>query len=930
MAVANLCPLRDLSESRELDRGDNERRQRERRNGGEVSGNGLGWRDADDTEDDEDEDGDEELAEEGGTPEEPPMAGQGSEHGNELNFGNFPDLSNDDYDDDDYNDSISIYSDYGNSYATSSPDYNDYTDGGYDENVVFSPTDGAASGGRDDDADDHLSDEDNQNTESCLKLEELDSEKIEEGEEGDNLEDDSETLSETSDEDYEEFPEKLYSHPSYPKKVFQALEAMEKSSFLTDLSLTTPCGFKIRVHSLVLAAVSAVVQQMILERDGKSRKETTMFLSFGQEVTGVALSAVLEFAYTGTITGLNRFTLAHVRAAALSLGVPRVLELCKEEEDRERKRGGKRKMEEKKSRISAEEQLKISLGSIRRLWEERVGCDLELEAEGHIFRVHKVLLIAGSDYFRGMFCHGMKESQQTSVTLFLIGALELGMLLECIYSGALALDWGCVFELTCTAIQFQFQPALSLCLAFMEEEVDAQNCLDVAAFAEAYRIRDLQDIAEDFVLRHFKDVAASPKFLDLPAEKLKMYLRSNSLCVASELPVLKAVVAWIGFNPRRRVREARELLATIKFPLMTFKEFKEVKAITAWPKMSNEDLYDSLLEEFCVGNSTVLSNYRTYLPKEVLVLVGGERITENLDKRIPCRDLWFSNSFRNHVAMLKRVEWRMLGDLPEKPRFSHSVGVIRGKLYIVGGRHYYGKSDTMKSTYRYDPMQNSWIRLADMNERRGSFALVVLDDKLYAMGGNVDAELNTETVEVYFPDTDSWSFVHPLDQTLSGHAASVWNGNIYISGGFDCTYQCLVSMLQYHPEKGTVYLQDMYLNHAQHCMETFQDRLYVAGGVSSYGGGLVDQLDCEFYDPVRDAWGVFMPMSVPHVAAASAVLEGKIYILGGYCQEDYSDTKRVHRYDPVMHCWENLCGTPGPTTYMAACVLPVPGHLRQL
>lgn len=137
-------------------------------------------------------------------------------------------------------------------------------------------------------------------------------------------------------------------------------------------------------------------------------------------------------------------------------------------------------------------------------------------------------------------------------------------------------------------------------------------------------------------------------------------------------------------------------------------------------------------------------------------------------------------------------------------------------------------------------------------------------------------------------------------------------------------------MLLYNPETGTTYLEDMFQSRAQHCMETFQDRLYVAGGVSYVGGELVDQPVCEFYDPVSDFWGAISPLSVPHVSAGSAVLEGKIYILGGYCLEDYSDTKRVHRYDPKMRCWENMCGTPGPTTCIAACVLPVPSNLRQL
>ncbi|KAI4887647.1 hypothetical protein NFI96_020501 [Prochilodus magdalenae] len=534
-------------------------------------------------------------------------------------------------------------------------------------------------------------DENNQRTEppsehgSGMDLSETSSE------DGEDDGDHDDPNSEVSEED-EEHPEELYCQPAYPTQVFQALEEMKQSSFLTDLLLRTTSGFSVRAHSLVLAAVSSLVRKMLQESYGE------MVLRLGAEVSALGLSAVLEFAYTGTITGLDGQSLAQIRMAAYGLGVPRVLELCRKEEEVERKTddGQEGKVEE----VSAEDQLKLSLESIRQLWEDRVGCDVELEAEGRIFRVHKVLLAASSDYFRAMFGSGMRESQQTSVTLLLMGAAELGILLECSYSGTLVLDWDVVFELTCTALQFQFQPALSLCLGFMQQDMDAHSCLDVAAFAEAYGMSDLRDAAEDFVLRRFEEVSATLKFQDLPVDKLKTYLHSSSLCVKSELPVFKAVVSWIGANPRRRVREARELLATVHFPLMTFKEFREVKAITSWPKVHSEDLYDSLLEEFCSGTSDVHSDFRTYLPKDALVLVGGERITDDFDKRVPCRDIWFSNSFRNHVGVMKRVEWRRLGDLPEKPRFSHAVGVIGGQLYVVGGRHYYGRTDTMRSTYR--------------------------------------------------------------------------------------------------------------------------------------------------------------------------------------------------------------------------------------
>nr|UZH44937.1 kelch-like protein [Carassius gibelio]WEX30322.1 Kelch-like protein 33-A [Carassius gibelio] len=712
---------------------------------------------------------------------------------------------------------------------------------------------------------------------------------------------------------------------TYPSAVFQALENMMLHSVLTDLTLFTDDGYRFQVHSFVLAAVSYLIQTRLRQ---KPKQEQFISLCLGPKVHGSGLAAVVEFAYTGYIDIRNKKNIEQIWSAAVSLEAPRILELCKEEEEREEDEAGGKKVDRKE--ISAEEHIKISLQHIRQMWTQRMGCDVELEAEGRVFHAHRALLAASSDYFRGMFTNGMKESRQELVSLLLVGAAKFEVLLHYTYSGALVLGWGCVFDLTCTSLQLQFQTAFSLCLNFLQQEIDAYNCLDVASFAESFGMGDLLALANDYVLRHFQDVSVTPKFQDLPAEKLKKYLQSDSLCVPSELPVFRAVMSWIEAFPRQRVKLARELMGTVQFPLMTFKEFKEVKSITSWPRIGAKKLYDSLLEEFCSSSSDVQSNFRAYMPKDALVLVGGERITDNFDKRRPCREMWFSNSLQNHVGLVKKVEWRMLGTLPVKPRFSHGVGVMRGKLYVVGGRHYYGKADTMNCTYRYDPIQNSWQRLTDMHERRGSFTLVVLNGKIYAIGGERDSGVNMESAEVYCPNTNSWSFVHPLDQALCCHAATVWNGTIFLSGGFNNQYQCLSSMTLYHPERGSTYLAEMTHDRALHCMETLGDRLYVAGGVSCNADGhLLDQLACEVYNPVANSWSAIMPFPVPHVGSASAVLEGKVYVIGGYCQEDYNDTKTVHRYDPATERWENMSITPGPNTYIAACVLPIPAHLRQ-
>lgn len=314
--------------------------------------------------------------------------------------------------------------------------------------------------------------------------------------------------------------------------------------------------------------------------------------------------------------------------------------------------------------------------------------------------VHRVILAAGSDYFRGMFTLGMRESHQTSVTLPFLSAPELKLLSSCSYSGALPLSWKNVFEITSTALQLQYQPALSLCFTFLQQEINPHYCLDVASFAEAYEMVELLEFAHDFVLRQFQKVACTSKFKDLPARQLLRYLRSNALCVPSELVVFKAVVAWIQARPKRRLRLAKLLMKTVHFPLMTFKEFKEVQSLNMWSDHSLAELYDAIFQDFCSSDAEPQSQCRIYLPKESLVLIGGEQISEDLGSRSISRDLWFGNSLRNHIGIRKAMEWRKLGEMPEPGRFSHEVAVLQGKLYVFGGKKYYGTGDTLNSVYR--------------------------------------------------------------------------------------------------------------------------------------------------------------------------------------------------------------------------------------
>lgn len=293
----------------------------------------------------------------------------------------------------------------------------------------------------------------------------------------------------------------------------------------------------------------------------------------------------------------------------------------------------------------------------------------------------------------------MRESKQSRVILPFLVASELEALIRYSYSGTLQLSWTCVFEVTCLALQLQFHTALLLCLNFMKQEMDASSCLDVASFAEAFGMSELLEEANDYILRNFWDVSHTVKFQDLPAEKLLDILRCDGLCVPSELAVFRAVSTWIEADPEQRLAQASVLMTGVRFHFMTFREFREVRAINLRMECLGDkdvNLYASALQEFAFSTPQTQTKCRVRHPKNVVILVGRDQLSPDTGQHAASREVWFANSLRSGIGLVKEVEWRKLSETPEKLKFRHGIATLKGLLYVVGG----SKKDIMKSAYR--------------------------------------------------------------------------------------------------------------------------------------------------------------------------------------------------------------------------------------
>lgn len=190
----------------------------------------------------------------------------------------------------------------------------------------------------------------------------------------------------------------MYHSLAHPCDVFSVLKTLQESHVLTDLCLVTNNNESIDVHAPVLASVSSYVRKKLKDEVsgqadiGTDAHVCLKTLRLSPEVEHAGLLAVVEFAYTGaTVSSFNKDSVDSIRAAAQTLGVSQLVELC----DRGVACLGKKDSpaQEEEEEVQSLEQMKINLQSINLLWDDKVGCDITLDLDETSFHGRHFLIL---------------------------------------------------------------------------------------------------------------------------------------------------------------------------------------------------------------------------------------------------------------------------------------------------------------------------------------------------------------------------------------------------------------------------------------------------------------------------------------------------------------------------------------------------------
>ncbi len=235
------------------------------------------------------------------------------------------------------------------------------------------------------------------------------------------------------------------------------------------------------------------------------------------------------------------------------------------------------------------------------------------------------------------------------------------------------------------------------------------------------------------------------------------------------------------------------------------------------------------------------------------------------------------------------------------------------------------------------PATDGWGKAAPLLEAVGEQAVAQLDGKIYLLGGKLEGKGYVGTVQVYDVATDTWEWGTPLPVAMNHNVAVAVNGKIYSIGGQTQTPKAGGApsdvTFEYDPAKKQWRTRaPLPVRRTAGAVAVVNDKIYVVGGrTPPHGAEGYD--DFAVYDPATDTWTRLphLPTRRHHLSAVA--IDGKIYVAGGTIivgqgeyGEDGGTTDILEIFDPATNIWSQ--GQPMPVVREAASGIAANGCIH--
>ena len=346
-------------------------------------------------------------------------------------------------------------------------------------------------------------------------------------------------------------------------------------------------------------------------------------------------------------------------------------------------------------------------------------CDVHIKVSEKVIHGHKVILAAGSLYFRTMFTVGLAESKQSEITMNGLDFQAIDSLVDYTYTGELLLTMESAPNLLYAASMLQFDRIRDACVSYLSDHLSVDNCSGMSSLAKLLDCQELSEAADAYFLHNFLEVVEQGELEHLSVEIMERLISSSELNVQNEEQVLEAVIGWIKFDIDARKCHLSRLLKLVRLQLLRFSYFLD--------NVCNERLI--------LDDSDALSFVHTVkydyfhlgvFPNEASLTCARRNCSQvMICMNVSCS----SNTFFYDNELNKFVTLDVgLGYTP-----GMAVCEIYDKLYKVGG---HTEEETLRSGTVWGFKDNSCKEIAEMKIPRTGLGLGSIKGVLYAFGGS--------------------------------------------------------------------------------------------------------------------------------------------------------------------------------------------------
>ena len=239
--------------------------------------------------------------------------------------------------------------------------------------------------------------------------------------------------------------------------------------------------------------------------------------------------------------------------------------------------------------------------------------------------------------------------------------------------------------------------------------------------------------------------------------------------------------------------------------------------------------------------------------------------------------------------------------------------VLNNKIYVIGGEDKASGGGQKNTLEIYDIAQGKWVNDTEpMPIALDHTAAAVHDGKIYVVGGFLKRKVPTDKLFIYDPQVNQWQEGKSLPSSIGAALnAQFIDGILYVVGGLNSSHVPVNTNYAYDPKTDTWSTKAPMPTARQHLQTAVIDgKLFALGGRILGNGVQSEDLDeassnfnrNEMYDPQNDSWTIRQPMLTKRSGfAATASSDGNLYVFGGEGIGKVLDS--VEKYNPKQDKW---------------------------